>query len=153
MKAKKILLSVLSIICLCFSTLSITSCGNEKYTKSLKFVQHIEDASYAVVGIDKVSKDKNIVIPSVYKKLPVTEIGYEAFVTRSITSVTIPDSITHIGGGAFWGCSSLKIIYYTGTKAQWNKIYIEDYYKPSSVFYHNYGYPENVTIIYDYVPE
>ena len=93
---------------MCFSTLAITSCGNEKYTKSLKFVQHIEDSSYAVIGIDKVAKDKNIVIPSVYKKLPVTEICYEAFKKcYSITRVTIGNNVISIGDYAFYDCDSL----------------------------------------------
>ena len=41
----------------------------------------------------------------------VAEIGRSAFYKcKSLTSVTIPDSVTTIGWGAFWGCSSLTSI-------------------------------------------
>jgi len=36
--------------------------------------------------------------------------------------VTIPDSVTSIGGGAFQNCTGLASISYTGTKAQYNSI-------------------------------
>ena len=50
-------------------------------------------------------------IPSEYKGLPVTEIGYDAFYgCDSLTSITIPNSITSIGNWAFSGCSSLTSI-------------------------------------------
>ena len=40
----------------------------------------------------------------------VTKIGYYAFYNRSITSVTIPDSVTTIGESAFRQCYSLTIV-------------------------------------------
>ena len=40
----------------------------------------------------------------------------------SLTSITIPESVTSIGDFAFSGCSSLKTINYTGTEEQWNAI-------------------------------
>ncbi len=49
--------------------------------------------------------DKDIVIPSSYKGLPVTGIGDKAFIRKTtydqIRSVTIPDSVTSIGSWAF----------------------------------------------------
>lgn len=53
------------------------------------------------------------------KKWKVTSIGESAFapfvsstglVPSSLTSVTIPNSVTNIGGGAFWGCKNLSSI-------------------------------------------
>jgi hypothetical protein len=54
--------------------------------------------------------DANVVIPTTIDGLPVTSIGYEALDAISLTSVTIPNSVTNIGDGAFSYCSSLTTI-------------------------------------------
>jgi hypothetical protein len=46
-------------------------------------------------------------IPAMIDGLPVTSIGASAFAQSSLTSVTIPDSVTNIGDSAFLGCASL----------------------------------------------
>ncbi|MBR2485960.1 MAG: leucine-rich repeat domain-containing protein, partial [Clostridia bacterium] len=46
--------------------------------------------------------------------------------SESMTSVTIPASVKVIGHSAFAGCTSLKDVYYDGTKEQWEKIKIYD---------------------------
>ncbi|HOJ10322.1 MAG TPA: leucine-rich repeat protein [Clostridiales bacterium] len=47
-------------------------------------------------------------IPSNIDGKPVKTIGYNAFREKSITSMTIPDSVTSIGNYAFYKCSKLE---------------------------------------------
>ena len=55
--------------------------------------------------------DKNVVIPSVIDDKKVTSISSSAFsYNSSVTSVTIPDSVTSIGDEAFNSCTNLKSI-------------------------------------------
>ena len=44
----------------------------------------------------------------------------------SLTSVTIPNSVTSIGFGAFYDCTNLANVYYAGSQSEWNKITISD---------------------------
>ena len=54
----------------------------------------------------------------------VTDICYDAFGygCSALTDVVIPKSVTHIGDDAFYIYGSLKNVYYTGTKAEWQSI-------------------------------
>ena len=44
---------------------------------------------------------------------------------KSQTSYTIPNSVTSIGSEAFYGCTGLKDVYYTGSKDEWKAISID----------------------------
>ena len=44
---------------------------------------------------------------------------------RGLTSITIPNSVTSIGGYGFYGCTGLTDVYYAGTEEQKNKISFE----------------------------
>src|ERR1039457_1522832 len=51
-----------------------------------------------------------VTIPTNINGLTVTSIGVVAFEYDSLTSVTIPDSVTSIGEGAFWDCTRLTSV-------------------------------------------
>ncbi len=67
-------------------------------TEGLKYTLLADDA-YEVTGYDGTATEINI--PSTYNGKPVTSIGGSAFYNcTSLTSVTIPSSVTSIGVGA-----------------------------------------------------
>jgi hypothetical protein len=43
---------------------------------------------------------------------------------RSLTSVTIPDSVKTISWDAFSNCTGLTSVYYSGTQTDWDRIKI-----------------------------
>lgn len=79
-------------------------------SQGLEFEINDDGKSYSVIGIGT-CKDNEIIIPSVHDNLPVTGIGFWAFRgCTSISSITIPDSITIIDENAFNGCTSLTSV-------------------------------------------
>lgn len=44
----------------------------------------------------------------------------------NLKDLIIPDSVTSIGGSAFWECSKLTTVNYTGTVDQWAEIYFDN---------------------------
>jgi hypothetical protein len=63
-------------------------------------------------------KDTSFIIPN-----DVTSIDSNSFShSKTLTKITIPDSVTYIGMGAFLWCENLKEIIFEGTIAQWEEI-------------------------------
>ena len=68
--------------------------------------------------------DTFIVIPSEYKNKPVYLIQNDTFSYSKVQEIIIPKSITCINAGAFAGCNELKSVYYQGTEADWQNVYV-----------------------------
>lgn len=66
--------------------------------------------------------DAVVNIPSEINGTPVTTIGNAAFRDSSVTSVTIPDSVTEIGSNAFADCTNLTSVNYAG---DWSNLTIQ----------------------------
>ena len=68
-------------------------------------------------------KESTVILPSTISGWPVTKIGEAAFQDNTtITSVTIPASVTEIGANAFAGCTNLTIVNYEG---DWSNLTIQ----------------------------
>lgn len=66
--------------------------------------------------------DAVVNIPSEINGTPVTTIGNAAFRDSSVTSVTIPASVTEIGSNAFADCTNLTSVHYAG---DWSNLTIQ----------------------------
>ena len=83
-------------------------CTDTEGTEGLEYKLNEDETGYIVTGIGTVAV-ADIIIPSHYNGLPVSCIGDRAFYyCRSLTSVTIPDSVETIGDSAFSSCSNLS---------------------------------------------
>jgi len=68
------------------------------------------------ISLGKAKASGEIKLPASYKKLPVTAISDNAFVSCvNMTGITIPDKVTKIGDNAFHECTSLVKVTFTGT--------------------------------------
>jgi len=69
------------------------------------------DVKDGVVITKYIGRKNEVRIPPSIQNYPVTSIGEMAFgENKNFTSVTIPNSVTTIGRGAFYGCTSLIAI-------------------------------------------
>lgn len=99
---------------------------NKNKTELIKYPIRNERTSYnlpaGVINFGDVFSDcknlVNITIPN-----SVTNIGVGAFwQCANLASITITNSVTSIGNYAFYDCKNLKDIYYYGTQSEWNNI-------------------------------
>jgi len=109
---KKLLLSLLTILCACTLAFGFTACEDGDNTTTIigavKYTLNSDEKSYSVTGIDTTTANE-ATISSEYEGLPVVSIGQYAFSDcASLVNLNIPDSITSIGNYAFHGCSSLS---------------------------------------------
>ena len=92
-----------------------------------------------------VGNSATCVIPSEINGKKVTQIGYNAFSSRTeLTSITIPDGVTIIGNSAFSDCTSLETVTIPNSVTQ---IYPRAFYNCTSL--KEVAIPASVTVIRD----
>lgn len=79
-----------------------------------------DETTGTITGYD--GTDTVVVIPSKINGFTVETIGNAAFRDSSVTSVTIPASVTEIGSNAFAGCTNLTSVHYAG---DWSNLTIQ----------------------------
>lgn len=105
-----------------------------KPSEGLEYV--LTSSGYQCTGIGTCT-DTDIIVPSTYNGLPVTEIGSNAFLNNShIKSIRLPDTITTIWAAAFKYCTGLtsivlppsvtKLAYYVFSYCENLEVYIPD---------------------------
>ena len=100
---------------------SVTSIGGSAFCGCDNLTSISIPGNVTIIGFDAFSGCSSLTSISIPDS--VTSIGSQAFKgCRSLTSISITDSVTRIGSNAFLDCTRLTNIYYSGTKAHWNKI-------------------------------
>ncbi|MBR6616750.1 MAG: leucine-rich repeat protein [Oscillospiraceae bacterium] len=103
----------------------VTSIGSSAFSETAWLaVKQAENPMVVVNGIliDSTACEGKTVIPD-----GVTRIGDWSFSRNTaVTSITIPNSVTCIGIGAFELCENLTDVYYSGTEEDWKAITIAD---------------------------
>jgi len=109
---RKLLILFLAIASVFACAFALSACGKDDSTNvavdgvKLRF----EGEGYTVVGLTD-SNATSVVIPSSYKEKPVNAIGDDAFWgCNSLTSISIPDSVTTVESRAFGYCIKLESI-------------------------------------------
>lgn len=84
----------------------------------------LSDGTAEITGSS--GSDTCLTIPNEINGYTVTSIGDSAFFEHSnITSITIPDSVTSIGERAFCFCNNLHTVVFTGSKKDWDNLFID----------------------------
>lgn len=107
---------------------SITSISSSAFSSAVYHMDNVRWREDGVHYIDHylIKAKSSAMTPGNYKiregTIGIAEDAFNGL--TSMTSVTIPSSVTSIGGQAFYGCTGLTDVYYAGSKEDWKKISI-----------------------------
>ena len=106
--------------CIAYYALNVKKDGTSDIVNKDGYLFYTVEGTHYLVGY--VGNDVILTLPESYngKSYEINRYAFRYY--YNIISVTIPDSVTSIGGFAFSNCSELKNITYTGTIADWNNI-------------------------------
>ena len=113
---KKILSGVLAFVLLFGSAAALPEGTFGESTSIIASAEVSDDYDYTKLADGTVQIDSynggsaTVKIPSMIKKMKVTKIKDAFYGNNTITSVTIPDTVTEIGEDAFYSCSNLKSV-------------------------------------------
>ena len=94
--------------------------GEVTYSQGLDIEEDERAGAGYVLGLGTCEDTEIVIPPMTDGGYPVTEIDRYAFENKTtITSVSLPNTITVIGRYAFDGCTSLTDVYYDGTEEEW----------------------------------
>ena len=114
-------------------------------SEGLEFVLNKDGNGYTLTGIGSCA-DVDVTVPSNYNGKPVTAVADGAFrVVKTLRSVKLPESITHIGAYAFCRCLSLERVVLGEATESIGSAAFSDCTSLSSI-----DIPESVTEIGDY---
>ncbi len=115
--SKTIAIAIITALILGVSVFCMTACG-EQPTNGFVYELSSEGDYYVVMSY--AGKGESVSVPAEYNGKPVKEIAANAFSGNiSLTSITVPNSVTAIGQGAFGGCSALRniVLPFTGSSS------------------------------------
>lgn len=105
---RKVLMYFVALFLVC--AVSVFAFGEASAANYNGFIYEVTDGAATIIGIDSTVTGE-VIIPSEINGYTVKAIDGKAFeLNESITSVTVPDSVTTIGYNAFSFCTNLKSI-------------------------------------------
>ena len=103
------LLLVVVMVCACWTGVLAEDVERETFTSGDYKYALLDDGTVEIT--DYKGKAKELTIPDMLDGKKVSAIGNSAFYScDSLTSVSIPDSVTSIGDSAFYSCTSLTSV-------------------------------------------
>ncbi|MBO4453367.1 MAG: leucine-rich repeat domain-containing protein [Clostridia bacterium] len=124
--------TAIAVLALVVAAAAFTGCGSgnggtggtnsgssgRRTSEGLKYTLAQDQQSYIVSG-NNIKRSTDVIIPSQYKKLPVSAIGDNAFKGNTvIKNVTVGSNVVSVGNNAFRSCTSLEsVVIPEGVKA------------------------------------